>query len=53
MKNKAMSALYMGDYGIKTAVLTSHEKFDLYISGYEEDGLNQWSQLHKQYVFSG
>lgn len=51
MKNKAMSALYMGDYGIKTAVLTSHEKFGLYISGCEEDGLNQWPELRKQYVF--
>ena len=51
MKNTAMSVLYMGNYGIKTAVLTSHEKFDLYISGYEEDGLNQWPELRKQYVF--
>ena len=51
MKQKVMSALYMGNYGIMTAVLTNHEKFDLYMDGYEEDGLGRWPEMHKRYVF--
>lgn len=51
MTQKVMSALYMGGYGIKTTVLTNHEKFDLYMEGYEEDGLDKWPEMRKQYVF--
>jgi len=51
-QNKQKSALYMPHYGIKTIVLTEHDKFDLYMQGYEEDGLGQWPNERKQYVFN-
>lgn len=50
MKQKTMSALYMGNYGIGTVVMTNHDKFDLYMDGYKSDGVDKWTDAHKKHV---
>ena len=49
---KAMSALYMPHYGITTIVMTSHDKLDLYLKDFKDDGLHLLPPMRRQFIFN-